>query len=327
MLLWGLPAVLAAALLALTVGRPLFHGATSFGFRNANKVRHLAFEDGAQRVALNRRGGRWLIGGSGEAAQQDKLADALYALQMLQVKYPLTDAQRQRYASTLAGGGLRVEVGGWLGTLRSYSLYRGDSLPVGWVGAGDPYYVLEVRGNEGLSLFSLLGANAMDWRRTLIVNLPPAQIASVAVEDLANPARSFTLTLDTLGGATLLAMYSGEQHGHGDLNMERVRRYLSYFRGLSLERYATELGKEEAEAVLLGDAACIITIVSREGVPQVIKLFNIPVGDELDAFGRPTKVDLNRCYLQVDDDPNLAVALWVDFDLLIKEVKFFVNTP
>lgn len=318
-LLWGAPAVLAAVLLALTVGRPLFYSATSFGFRNANKVRHLTFEDGVQRVVLGKHGDRWLMGGSGEAAQQDKLVDALYALQMLQVKYPLP----LELTDSVKGNGLHVTVSGWLGDMRSYSLYRCDSLLVGRVGVSDPYYVLEVRGNEGLNLFSLLSANAMSWRKTMIVNLLPTQIASVTVEDLANPARSFSLTLDTLGSAKLLSMYSGEEHTK--LNMEHVKRYLSYFRGLSVERYATELGKEEAEAVLLTDAAYIITIVSREGVSQLIKLFYIPMGEELDAFGRPTKVDLNRCYLQVDDDTNLAVALWVDFDILIKEVKFFVK--
>ncbi len=314
--------MLAAVLLVLTVGRPLFHGATSFGFRNANKVCHISLTMGSKSVHLDKRSDRWYIEENDEA-QQDKVVNALYAMQMLEVKYPLTDEQRQRYSSVLFGNGLRVKVSGWLGCLRDYSLYACDSLLVGKVRGRSTYYVLEVRGNEDLNLFSLLSANAMDWRKTLIVNLLPTQITSVTVEDLANPTRSFSLTLDTLGNSKLQSMYSGEEHTK--LNMERVKRYLSYFRGLSVERYATELSAEEVEAVLLTDAAYIITIVNREGVSQLIKLFYIPMGEELDAFGRPTKVDLNRCYLQLDDDTNLAIALWVDFDILIKEVKFFVK--
>jgi hypothetical protein len=143
------------------------------------------------------------------------------------------------------------------------------------------------------------------------------------VEDLDNPEQSFTLRLDTLGVAKLQALYSGSELTN--LNTDHVKRYLSYFRGLNFERYATELGKEEAEAMLLSGAAYIFTIASHSGETQVIKLFYIPVGDELDAFGRPTKVDLNRCYLLQDDDVNVAIALWVDFDILIKSIKFFVK--
>lgn len=316
--LWGLPAVFAAVLLLLIFARPLFRGDTSFGFRNANKVRQLLIDDGARRVKLSKRSDRWFTDGSREAAQQDKVVDALYALQMLEVQYPLP----AELTDSVRGRALRITVSGWLGSLRSYALYKVDTLLVGVVREGKPY-VLEVRGNEGLDIFSLLDANELSWRKTQLVSLLPTQIASVAVENLANPVRSFTLTLDTLGNAKLLAMYDGEELT--DLDMNHVKRYLSYYKGLSFERYATELSKEEAEAVLLSDAAYIITILSREGTTQLIKLFNIPVGDELDAFGRPAKVDLNRCYLQADDDVNVAIARWVDFDILMKDVKFFVK--
>ncbi len=314
--LWGLPTLLVAVVLVLMFGRPLFRGATSFGFPNANKVRHIVLNDGAQHMELDRHSGRWYINNGDEMAQQDKVADALYALQMLEVKYPLPT----ELTDAIPSSGLRVMVSGWLGSLRGYTLYKVDSLLVGVVREGKPY-VLQVRGNEELDIFSLLDANALSWRKTLLVNLLPTQIASVAVEDLGNPERSFTLSVDTLGNAELLEMYSGTEHTR--LDMDHVKRYLSYYRGLSVERYATELSEDDAEAILMGDAAYMITITNREGVTQVIKLYYIPVGDELDAFGRPTKVDLNRCYLQQDDDTHLAVALWVDFDILLKDMKFF----
>jgi len=315
--LWVFSAVLVAVLLVLMLSRPLFRGATSFGFADANKVCRLTFEQGEQRVQLSKRRARWFIKG-GEEAQQDKVVDVLYALQMLEVKYPLPAV----LTDSLRCGGLQVTVSSRLGSLRSYTLYRVDTLTVGVVRKGEPY-VLQVRGNDGLDLLSMLSANVLSWRKTLLINLLPTQIASVTVEDLGKPERSFTLSLDTLGTAKLLTLYSGKEFTN--LNRERVKRYLSYFRGLSFERYAAELSKEETEAVLLGDAAYMFTIVSHSGAVQVIKLFYMPMGDELDAFGRSTEVDLNRCYLQQDDDVNVAVALWVDFDILIKSVSFFVE--
>lgn len=319
-ILWGVPLAFVAVMLVLMFGRPLFRGATSFGFPNANKVRHISLADGVQHVELSKRQGRWMLGS--EPAQQDMVVDALYALQMLQVKYPLSAELQQTYAEALRGRGLRVTISGWLGSLRGYTLYHIDTLLVGVVRSGKPY-VLEVQGNEGLQLFDLLDANPLAWGKTLLVAYLPSQIAEVSVEDLGSPQRSFTLSLDTLGNAKLEELYSGQEFTQ--LNMENVKRYLSYFYDLGFERYATQLGKEEVEAVLLSNPAYLLTITSRAGEKQLIKLFYIPVGDELDAFGRPTSVDLNRCYLQLDDEPHLAIALWVDFDLLLKDFKFFLT--
>jgi len=308
------------AVVAALFACPLFRSATSFGFPNANRVRHITLSDGKQQVQLSKRNDRWYINGS-EAAQQDKAADALYALQMLEAKYPLPLDMQQPCAEQLQNAGLRVTVSGWLGSLRSYTLYRCDSLTVGVVRSGKPY-ALEVRGNEGLSIFSLLDVNPLNWRKTLLIGVSARELALVSVEDLSNPQRSFALSLDTMGNAKLQALYSGEQLTQ--LNMEHVKRYLSYYKEVSFERYATELSDAEAEEVLLSAPAYIFTIATHSGATRTFKLFHIPVGDELDAFGRPTKVDLNRCYLQQDEDTNVAVAMWVDVDLLIKDVKFFL---
>ncbi|MDR2938212.1 MAG: hypothetical protein LBU92_04650 [Prevotellaceae bacterium] len=310
--LWIFSATLAAGFLLFLLVRPLLHSASSFALPKADKVRQLTFEQGKKRVQLSKHGSSWHINGGGEA-QQDKVAEALYALQMLEVSYPIA-------TENLHGDGLRVTASGRFGKLRSYTLYQMDSLTVGVLRSGKPY-ALEVRGNEYLNLFSLLSANAESWRKTLIVNILPSEIKSIAVEDLGKPQRSFTLSLDSLKSAQLQEIYSGKIFTK--LNAEKVKRYLSYFNGVSAERYATELSEEEVEEIMLSSAAYIITIKNRRGETQTIKLFYRALGEEFDDFGRPAKVDLNRCYLQQNNDPLLALALWTDFDILIKEPKFF----
>jgi hypothetical protein len=68
--------------------------------------------------------------------------------------------------------------------MRSYTLCAVDTLPVGTIYTGKPY-VLEVRGNEELDIFSLIDANPLFWHKTVAVSMPPSQVASVAVEDLS----------------------------------------------------------------------------------------------------------------------------------------------
>ncbi|MDR0687531.1 MAG: hypothetical protein LBF55_02455 [Prevotellaceae bacterium] len=312
--------ILAVAALLLILGRSLLIGATDFGFADANKVRSITISDGAQQVHLRKRSNIWHIEGD-RVAQQERVADALFALQMLQVKYPLpveyTEAYRQAYSARL-----HVTVSDWLGKIRRYSLHMLDTIAVGAVYTGQPY-VLEVSGNEALDIFSLLDANPLFWYKTTVINMLPSQIAAISVEDLSKPERSFKLSIDTLGQAQVKALYSGRVYDN--LNDERVRRYLSYYQDVKFERYATSLSKEDADGIMLANPAYIFTIEGRGGASRIVKLLYMAVGDALDAFGRPTQTDLNRCYLQQDDDPNLAIALWVDFDLLIKDVNFFLT--
>lgn len=312
--------IVAVAALLLAFGRSLLTSATDFGFIDANKVCRITISDGERQVQLRLRSDTWYIKGD-RVAQQERVADALFALQMLQVKYPLPDELNEAYRQA-QGASLQVSVSDWIGKMRSYSLCLVDTMPVGAVHAGKPY-VLEVYGNEDLNIFSLLDANPRFWYKTAAVSLLPSQIAAVTVEDISKPDRSFRLSLDSLGQAEVEALYS-EQVFH-DVSSDRVQRYLSYYHEVNFERYATNLSTEDADAITLESPAYLFTIEDREGVLRTLKLFYMPVGDDFDDFGRPTKVDLNRCYLQLDDDPHLAVALWVDFDLLIKDVSYFLT--
>lgn len=312
--------IMGVAALLLVLGRSLLISPTDFGFADANKVRSITISNGGQQVKLRRHGGIWHIDGD-RVAQQERVADALFALQMLQVKYPLPPEYVDAYRLA-QGEALHVAVADWLGKIRRYSICAVDTMPVGAVVAEKPY-VVEVSGNEGLDIFSLLDANPLFWYKTTVVSMLPSQIAAISVEDLSKPGRSFRLSMDTLGQAQVADLYSGKIFRN--LNDDYVRRYLSYYQDVKFERYATNLSKEDAAAIILTNPAYVFTIDGKDGTSRTVKLLYMAVGDALDAFGRPTKVDLNRCYLQQDDDPNLAVALWVDFDLLIKDVNFFLT--
>ncbi|MDR3365533.1 MAG: hypothetical protein LBO71_00985 [Prevotellaceae bacterium] len=312
--------ITAAAALLLFLGRSLLINSTDFGFADANKVRCITISDGEQQVKLRKRDGIWYIEGD-KVAQQERVADALFALQMLQIKYPLPLEYAEAYRQ-VRDAALRVSVSDWLGKMRSYSICAVDTMAVGAVSAAKPY-VVEVTGNEQLDIFSLLNANPLFWYKTTVVNMLPSQIAAISVENLSKPRRSFRLSIDSLDQAQLTELYSGRVFRN--LNGDRVRRYLSYYQDVKFERYATSLSKEDAAAIMLTNPGYVFTIEGKDGTSRTIKLLYMSVGDALDAFGRPTKIDLNRCYLQQDDDPNLAIALWVDFDLLIKDVNFFLT--
>jgi hypothetical protein len=313
--------LLAVAVAALIIfGRTLFVGATEFGFGDANRVRRITITSSSGQLKLRKRGRAWVVNGE-QAAQAEKVNDALFALQMLQVKYPLPASHAAAYEQAMQRSALHLRLSGRLGGIRRYTVCQLDTLLVGTLREGQPY-VLEVRGNEGLDLLSMLSANPLFWRKTLLVSIMPSHIAAVAVEDLGKPERSFKLSIDTLGQAQVEALYSGEVFRN--LNEERLQRYLSYYQSVSFERYVTDPTGEDVSDIALSPAY-IFTIENVNGHAQTFTLLHMPVRDTLDAFGRPAEVDLNRCYLQQEGDPKLAIALWVDFDILIKDISYFLT--
>ncbi|MGL4363850.1 MAG: DUF4340 domain-containing protein [Bacteroidales bacterium] len=309
-------------LLGLLVYFPWLNSTSQFSFSDANSIRSIIISNtlGKEILVFEKCKHEWCLKENNEEVQKDRISEALFALQQLEIKYPLMKELQASYEKAIKNGGIKVQLNTLWGIKRRYSLYKVDSLVVGVIGNGLPY-VVEVSNNEKLDLMQLLDINAQTWRKTLILSLPEKQINSIEIENLAKPQRSFLLKIDSLKNTSITTSYDGTEFNQLDNN--KVWRYLSYFRMLDAERYATELSSNDIEAILTSEAAYIITIQEFDGSKHRITLFNIPSDDEFDAFGRATKTDLNRCYLQKDEEGILAIVRWIDIDILVPSPKFF----
>lgn len=82
----------------------------------------------------------------------------------------------------------------------------------------------------------------------------------------------------------------------------------------------------ERRTLVLSEPEAIITLSSVDGKTEVFKLYLIPIGDDYDDYGRPLKYDRDKLYVVFDGDKQVVEANWVDYDILLRDVNFFLIT-
>jgi hypothetical protein len=295
---------------------------TKFGLADGSEITRFRIVAATSKVILEKKNDSWyLINGS--PAHSSLVDDAVYALSLLQVKGVLPQSAENEYKTTLKGA-LKISLGSGFISKRTYQLCKVKDLGlVGVLRGKKTPYLLEVRGNSELDVLDMLNANPLYWKQNVVFAFTPSEIRSVTVENIIEPQQSYVVQVDTLGQVKIMDAYSGKKLT--PIAAEKVKKYLSYFTHVGFERYVTNLNSSEVENILLADFAYMVTVEDIYGSKQSAKLFFVPKDDTLDAFGRPTKVDLNRCYVQINDEPQLALALWVDMDILLPGFEYFMN--
>ncbi len=170
--------------------------------------------------------------------------------------------------------------------------------------------------------FSFLSANPSFWKHNAIITALPSEITMVTIDDLEDPERSFRITRDVDGSLSLFDMYNNEEVAN--INQEKLNTYLSYFTGLAYEQIL-QIDSTEHQAILLSDSPYKLTIGIKGQEPLVLQLFYITGDEDLDAFGNALKYDSNQLYLSINDGRDIALAKWVNFDLLLRDLAYFVE--
>jgi hypothetical protein len=215
---------------------------------------------------------------------------------------------------------MHIELRDCWGVVRRYAMYSLHSFTVMEVRKGRPY-VVEANGYRNGSVASLFSINPLFWYPTATIALAPEQLRRVTVENFGHSQGSFSLAIDTAGHGLLTVLHSGARTAQ--LNANRMFRYLSYYRKLVHERYATELDSSQTAAIIASQPAYRLTIETATDSAFCISVYSRAATSDTDDFGRPATLDLTRCYLRCNREPHLAIARWVDVDLLLVDAAWF----
>ncbi|MDR3297524.1 MAG: hypothetical protein LBS94_04745 [Prevotellaceae bacterium] len=315
--------VVVVALLALALARylrPMLAGDAELAVGDAEKICSITLSQGNAHLQLSRSRERWRIDGLREANLR-RVEDALYAVQQLRIAYPLPARLRAAYDSAMhSSHAMSIELSDRWGVLRRYAMCSLDSLTVVEARKGNPY-VVEASSYRSGSLASLFSINPLFWYSTTTIALAPGLLRRVTVEHFEHPQRSFSLAIDTAGHGLLTVLHCGTKTAQ--LNADRMYRYLSYYRELVHERYATELDSSQTAAIIASQPTYRLTIETAADSAFCVSIYSRAAASATDNFGRPATVDLNRCYLQRNSEPQLAIARWVDVDLLLVDAAWF----
>ncbi|WP_320052770.1 hypothetical protein [uncultured Acetobacteroides sp.] len=311
------------SLLSVYYYTDIINSSKNFAVKDAKALTRIVIEKDTATVVLEKHKGVWVVNGKGEVRPM-MIQRLLYFLENVEVKMPLPRKVQVVAAKALDEEGYTItaEANGVVAT--KFTVAEFPNSNIGTIGVLDgktKMYLLQIPGSN-YSPASTLSADPVDWHQNLLLSLMPSDIVSIMVDNMAKPQCSFKLFRGTDGNFHLYDIY--KQQEVSDLSAEQIDFYLSLYGELGFKQLL-KMNDFELRTLVLSEPEAMITISSVDGKTEVFKLYLMPIGDDYDAYGRPLKYDRDKLYVVFDGDKQVVVAKWVDYDILLRDVHFFVN--
>jgi ribosomal protein S11 len=324
-LIWIAGAVVVAvvAFLAIYYYTDAIVSSKNFAVADAKALTRIVIEKDTSTLVLEKRKGVWVVNGK-DVVKPMMIQRLLYFLENVEVKMPLPRKVRSVATKALDEEGYTItaEVDGVVAT--KFTIAEFPNSNIGTIGVLDGrkrMYLLQLPGSN-YSPASTLSVDPADWHQNLLLSLMPSDIVSITVDNISKPQRSFKVFRGTDGSFHIYDSYN--QQEVSAYSKEQLDFYLSLYGGLSFKQLL-KMNDFELRTLVLSQPEAIITISSVDGKTEVFKLYLMPIGDDYDAYGRPLEYDRDRLYVVFGGDKQVVVANWVDYDILLRDVHFFVN--
>lgn len=262
----------------------------------------------------------WMIDGA--IAGEEQLDMLLYIINTQHIATQLPNELTDFASGILAREGINLKVYEDKKVVLDITVAENDSL--GYFGRSEDNKELYRLNLPDItdSPINFLSANPSFWKHNAIITALPSEISMVTVDNLEDPEKSFRITRETDGSLSLFDLYNEQEVAN--ISQNKLNTYLSYYTGLSYE-HIIDLDLAEQQAILLSDSPYKLYIALKDGEQINLQLFYITENEDLDAFGNALKYDPNQLYLSMNNDRDMALAKWVNFDLLLRDLAYFVE--
>ncbi|MDR0661187.1 MAG: hypothetical protein LBG19_10405 [Prevotellaceae bacterium] len=293
----------------------------SFSLDFIDNVTSIGLSQDSSVVKLTKAGDVWMVNDSFEAGyeQMDML---LYLINTQHVSLQLPEEQAVNASEILLRDGIKIKVFEDKKNVLDITVGTNDSLGYfGRSGKNKQLYKLSLPDIVD-NPFSFLSANPSFWKHNVIITTLPSEIKSATIDNLENPEQSFRIIREADGSLSLFDIYNREDVAN--IDQAKLNTYLGYFTGLSYEQIL-DLEDADQKAILLSDSPYSMTIELKDGEQIKLQLYYITGDENLDAYGNALKYDPNQLYLSMNNGRDIALAKWVSFDLLLRDLSYFVE--
>ena len=212
----------------------------NFGIRDTGMIGKIfiAANDNPNSITIERKGEGWIVNNT-YPVLQSTLKQLLNTIYNQKATYPVPDKQRDGVIRSLLGGAIKTEIydreGRKMRTFYVGGEVRGFAGTAMLMEGSERPYVVQIPGFDGY-LTTRYSTEMGMWRDRIVFAVEPQDIEQISVRYAQEPLNSFTITQQN--GKVSVALDTA-LHNTQPLNEGRVRSYLTFFKKIYCEAYAT----------------------------------------------------------------------------------------
>ncbi len=276
-------------------------------------------------VLLERTNNGWTA--NGKPALQPNVVFLLDAIKNIEVRHPVAKAAYNNIMKQMAATGIKVELYAKDKKLKTYYVGHETQDQMGtymYLENSSTAFAMHIPGFNGF-LNIRYNTDIKSWLKKNIFSYLPEEIASITVENLLIPEKSFVIVHHN-NSFELHTYPSGKKIEN--VSEEKLLNYVNNFRDINYERELQSTNHQIDSAKQAG-LMMIMTLKNKNGEQRTARLFRKPrpESDDDDWIKQDpsrTPYDPDRFYLEIDSLPQTFLAQYFVFGKLMRTPDDFL---
>ena len=297
----------------------IFVSERKFSYANQDEIDFITIARGTVKAELKKdENGIWFA--DGEVVNEEIIDNLVYALSHQQIDFPVPISSTNKAIEKLTNEGFEVKVFSKKSKKLEFNICNIDTACVALVKNKKQPYVLSIPGYTEKTT-NYISANASFYFNNTVFKYLPSEIESVAVEHIENPEESFIIF--RTNNNHLMLFDTKNQNFVTTSDESRMHNYFSYFNGVEYDKILNTTDREY-KRIAARKAAYKLTVRTKDEKIS-LTIIKIPLNKSIERYGQLQTIDTDNFYLLNNDNQNIAIAKWVNFDILLKKMSDFVD--
>jgi hypothetical protein len=297
-----------------------------FGIADTNKVDKIVITDAfSNKITLKREGKLW-TDAQGGCISQNNIQLILQAFKNIEFKGYLPEKSLKKFTTIMTAQNVKVEIfteGEWdktwyIGPASQDHYGQIMLLETANDGKSKSPVIMKLKDLRGI-IEPRFFADKRKWVCTKIFELKQSQIASIEVQNLDKPQRSFKIDNST---TTPKVLSAGKPLTNIDTMM--VFRYLQNFKKIHYNLANYELTKKQVDSLKLTKPFSILTLKEKNGTTTKLRMFKIKAKEpQKNEFAEVmTADDMDNFWCEINGKDLVKCQFFVFNPILIGEAYF-----
>jgi hypothetical protein len=291
---------------------------SNFAVRNVENLSRIELSERDNHIVLSKTGNNeWLV--LSFKANMLNISNLKTILSEIEVRYPLPKMYNSTYSNKkIVDEGIRIKMFEGKEIVKSYYLLitnEEDAEVIGLTDEKHKPYVLELSGRD-IDFNDYIVTKSAFWENNVLFSYNAEQIKYLKIENMEVPNSSFSIKI-----SDSISLFDSDGNKH-PFNKFKMDSYLSYFNNISFDSNLN-ISDDEKQKISSTDPLYIMTITS---LTDSLICFINPISDNgTDDYGNPLVYNRDFFYLTVPQKNLFVKAAWLEFDILLEEIRHFLT--